>query len=70
MFYVYILHSKKLNRFYIGFTQNFDLRMEFHNNPDKRKFTAKANDWMLFLKINCSSKTQALQLIKKGSDFN
>ncbi|MFH7003461.1 GIY-YIG nuclease family protein, partial [Flavobacterium bizetiae] len=29
---VYILHSNKLNRFYIGFTSNFDTRLEFHEN--------------------------------------
>jgi len=38
--------------------------MKFHNNPEGRKFTAKANDWALFLKINCSSKTQGLQIEK------
>nr|MBU3859460.1 GIY-YIG nuclease family protein [Flavobacterium sp. MC2016-06] len=25
---VYILHSEKLNRYYIGYTSNFDLRLE------------------------------------------
>ena len=60
--YVYILYSKKLDRFYTGFTQNFDLRMEFHRNPESRKFTAKANDWEVFMKIECSSKEQGLKV--------
>ena len=41
---VYILYSNKINRYYIGFTQNFNLRMQFHKNAEGRKFTAKAND--------------------------
>ncbi len=30
MHIVYILHSQKLNRFYIGYTTNLDLRLDFH----------------------------------------
>jgi putative endonuclease len=35
--------------------------MEFHLNPQEiRKFTSKANDWVLFFKIDCETKSQAL----------
>ncbi|WP_125718715.1 GIY-YIG nuclease family protein [Flavobacterium ustbae] len=61
---VYILHSKKLNRYYIGYTKDFDLRLEFHKNAPSNKFTANANDWTLFLNFSCSSKTQALSIEK------
>jgi len=61
---IYILHSKKLNRYYIGYTSNFDLRLEFHKNAPSNKFTSNANDWTLFLNFNCTNKTQAL-LIEK-----
>lgn len=64
MYHVYILHSQKLNRFYIGFTSNFDLRLEFHQNSEKRKFTYNAQDWILFLKIDCDSKKQGLAIEK------
>lgn len=57
---VYILYSQKLNRYYIGYTSDFDLRFEFHKNADARKFTYNATDWILFLKIDCKSKKQAL----------
>ena len=60
---VYILHSTKLNRYYIGFTTNFDTRLDFHLNSDEqRKFTHNANDWTTFIKIECQSKTQALAI--------
>jgi len=62
-FCVYILHSIKLNRYYIGFTSDFDTRLDFHLNSDvQRKFTHKANDWTTFLKIECQSKKQALAI--------
>lgn len=61
---VYILFSNKLNRFYIGFTSDFDTRIEFHKNAQSHKFTAKADDWELFFKIICESKVQGLQIEK------
>lgn len=48
---VYILHSVKLDRFYIGYTSNLDLRMEFHlNSIDTSKLTYNTTDWTLFVK--------------------
>ena len=72
---VYLLHSKKLNRFYTGSSSNFEVRKIFHDHPEARKFTAKTNDWVLFLKIECESKEQALAIenhIKrmKSSKYN
>ena len=61
---VYILHSKKLNRYYIGYTSNFDLRLEFHKNAPSNKFTANADDWTLFFNLNCNHKAQALSIEK------
>lgn len=65
MHIVYILHSQKLNRFYIGYTTNLDLRLDFHlNDSQARKFTYKANDWTLFFSLTCASKKQALAIEK------
>ncbi len=38
--------------------------MMFHNNPEARKFTAKADDWELFLRISCTDKEQGLKIEK------
>ncbi|MDX1463779.1 MAG: GIY-YIG nuclease family protein [Marinirhabdus sp.] len=59
---VYILYSKKLERFYIGQTSNFEKRMAFHKRSLGNKFTGKANDWILFLRIGCDSRKQAFSL--------
>jgi putative endonuclease len=61
---VYILYSAKLNRFYIGFTSDFDTRLEFHKNAESHKFTTNADDWELFFKIPCENKTQGLAIKK------
>ncbi|WP_317172668.1 GIY-YIG nuclease family protein [Echinicola salinicaeni] len=34
-FYVYIIYSRKIDKFYTGQTQNIDKRLQFHNDPDK-----------------------------------
>ena len=64
MHQVYILHSQKLNRFYIGFTSNLEQRLVFHKNPENRKFTYNVSDWILFFTIDCNSKKHGLQIEK------
>jgi putative endonuclease len=59
---VYILHSQKLDRYYIGFTENLEQRLLFHDNSPSRKFTSNAKDWMLFFEISCDSKSQGLAI--------
>ena len=63
---VYILYSKKLDRFYIGSTKNFENRLLKHQTHyfGKEKFTSKADDWEIFLTIDCASEAQA-RLIEK-----
>ena len=45
-YYVYILYSMKLDRYYIGATGNLVSRIENHLMNHKG-FTAKAKDWEL-----------------------
>jgi len=50
---VYILFSKKLDRFYIGSCKDLSYRMDQHLNKDFIKsFTARAEDWELYLFID------------------
>ncbi|MEO4007135.1 GIY-YIG nuclease family protein [Flavobacterium sp. CAU 1735] len=61
---VYTLYSKKLDRHYIGFTENLTQRVEFHlNDTQSRKFTYKTNEELIFT-IECESKNQALSIKK------
>ncbi len=64
----YIIHSNKLDKFYIGACQNsLADRINKHNNHfyGKNKFTAKTCDWLLFLKIDCNNYAQAIRIEKK-----
>ena len=56
MYVVYILHSIKLDRFYIGYTSNFFARLDFHAMALPHKFTSNADDWTVFFIIECESK--------------
>lgn len=45
-YHVYILYSKKLNRFYIGHTSNLENRLIEHNNGESL-YTAQGMPWEL-----------------------
>jgi putative endonuclease len=62
---VYILFSHKLDKFYVGRTEDLTLRLAFHNNPiEARKFTARGIPWTLRLSIPCQTKNQSIRLEK------
>jgi putative endonuclease len=61
---VYILYSQKLYRNYIGYTSNINIRLDFHENAESRKFTAKADDWELIFQLRCETKIQGLAIEK------
>lgn len=61
----YILYSPSLNSFYTGMTQDFPERLKKHNlHLYGSTYTAKANDWEVFIIIGCNSLSQA-SLIEK-----
>lgn len=63
----YIIFSQKLKRFYTGITQeDLNLRILKHDEGSygNHRFTAKANDWILFLCIETTSLEQALAIEK------
>ena len=65
MWSVYILYSAKLDKYYIGRTENAEMRLKFHNNPiEARKFTARGLPWELRLNIPCDTKEQSIMLEK------
>ena len=71
MFYVYILHSKKLNRYYVGFSKNLKDRLRDHNSQNVTT-TATSNDYKLIWYSAFLSKKKALDFeryLKSGSGF-
>ena len=48
MFYVYILFSESANKYYIGHTNNIEIRLIKHNSPVMfGEFTRKNGPWKL-----------------------
>jgi putative endonuclease len=64
----YILHSDKLNKFYVGATQDdVSQRIEKHNlgTYGKHRFTAVASDWKLYLFIPVVDYAHAIRIERK-----
>ncbi len=64
VFYVYILYSKSINQYYVGQTQNIEVRLEQHNSS-RRKSTKKANDWILVYEEMFNSRSEAMNREKE-----
>ena len=57
-FTTYIIYSKILDKYYVGFTADIVSRLQRHNQKGKG-FTGKENDWQLVYKEEYISKTEA-----------
>ncbi|MFI5203785.1 MAG: GIY-YIG nuclease family protein [Flavobacteriales bacterium] len=58
MFYVYIIYSQKLDRYYVGHTEDLANRLLEHNSGIST-YTSKANDWILKYKETFGNRVQA-----------
>ena len=69
MYYVYIIYSEKLNRFYTGTTNDLDKRIEHHHSKFYlNSFTCKGIPWILkadFLFDNNATAYFAERFIKR-----
>jgi len=60
--FVYIIYSQSINQFYIGESINPIERLKQHKSGFyKNSSTKTADDWELFLSIECTSKKQAIK---------
>ena len=65
MHIVYIIYSEKVKKYYVGETDNIELRLSKHNNHlYQDSFTKIAEDWKVVLSFNCVSREQAIRLEK------
>jgi putative endonuclease len=61
MYYVYILKSEKMNKYYVGSASDLKARLDRHGK-DKSKFTGKVDDWKLVKFFELQTKSEALKL--------
>ena len=66
-FFCYILYSKSINRYYVGFTSDIEERLKLQNNGHfgGKTFTFKASDWEQYLLIPCETAEQAVFIESK-----
>ena len=58
-FYLYILYSKLLNKYYVGYTgDKLEERLRKHNSNHKG-FTSRASDWEIVFTEQIGSKEEA-----------
>ena len=61
---VYIIFSDELNRYYVGQTENFENRLE-HHNQGRNKYTSKGAPWKFIHKIVVIDRSAAILLESK-----
>jgi putative endonuclease len=59
IFFVYIIYSPALDRFYVGYTSDFSKRL-FEHNSGFSDFTAKTTDWQLKYKESFPERSLAI----------
>jgi putative endonuclease len=67
-YYVYILYSSNIDRFYVGYSSNPWIRVNQHNSNSKEKYSGRTNDWILkavFQLLLEKDAIQAERFIKK-----
>ncbi len=63
-YFLYILKSKVLDKFYVGISQNPRLRLGYHNTIEKG-FTSRYRPWEIVYTQEFRSKSEALAVEQK-----
>jgi putative endonuclease len=63
MFYIYIIYSESVEKYYIGHTNDPERRLVEHNTTEENKFTSKFRPWKMLLLLEVSeSRGEAIKL--------
>ena len=63
-YFLYILKSKSIDKYYVGISQNPKLRLEYHNTIE-RGFTSRYRPWEIVYKQEFNSKKEASAIEQK-----
>ena len=70
MFTVYVLHSEKYNKTYIGFTSDLEARLLSHNHLATKGYTIKYRPWKVIYTEEFSDKASAMKREKELKSSN
>ena len=65
MYTVYVLHSQKFDKIYIGYSSNFAERFLSHNKLGKKGWTIQFRPWRLIHSETYDSKEEAIKREKE-----
>ena len=60
MFTVYVLHSQKFDKIYIGFSSDIEKRLYAHNHPDNKGWTKSFQPWKIIYTEEFENKEEAM----------
>ncbi|MCO5235690.1 MAG: GIY-YIG nuclease family protein [Chitinophagaceae bacterium] len=61
MYFVYILYSYSIDKYYAGSTEDVSKRIKEHN-AGKGNFTSKGIPWVLIIDFECYDRSEAVKL--------
>jgi len=64
MYYVYVIFSESLHKYYVGSTNDVKKRVDQHN-AGRSNFTSMGVPWILIVSIECNSRIDAVRLEMK-----
>jgi putative endonuclease len=60
MYFTYVLYSIEYDKIYIGFTSDLEARLNHHNHPLNKGWTAKYKPWAILYHEDFNTKTEAM----------
>lgn len=63
MFYIYLLYSASADKYYVGYSNDYQRRFIEHNTTERITYTAKHRPWILKAVFECSIvETEAIRI--------
>ncbi|HUS00973.1 MAG TPA: GIY-YIG nuclease family protein, partial [Chitinophagaceae bacterium] len=65
MYYIYILYSETSDLYYVGYTNDYQRRVEQHNESPNNTYTSKHHPWIIKALFECGdNEAKAMRLEK------
>ena len=61
-FYIYIIYSASIDRYYVGYSSNFWVRLDQHNSNSSDKYTGRSKDWKLRSVFELKTESTAIKI--------
>ncbi|WP_243718110.1 GIY-YIG nuclease family protein [Pedobacter changchengzhani] len=53
MYYLYILYSRSADKYYVGYSNNVERRINEHNFSERTTYTSKHRPWIIVAVYSC-----------------